>query len=180
MEHYPIIVCLVLLIGAAAAVLFKQPASAIAFARRTASFVTDQRGAVAFETVIVYSFMMFSLLLPLADAAIAGFQFISAWQAMRSFGQYIQYKTPTDPTNESSWQSGLTTTTVAGYAMSNIAIMCGDANTACSSSNVSSTPKSYSYTTTVTLKPMVLSKMLCTSSDKNPCSFTLPYSERFQ
>ena len=50
------------------------------------SFITDQRGAVAFETIIVYFFMCFSLLLPLADVAIAGFQYISAWEALRAFG----------------------------------------------------------------------------------------------
>ena len=41
----------------------------------------DQRGAVALEMPIVFPFIMFSLLFPLADVAIAGFQFISAHQA---------------------------------------------------------------------------------------------------
>jgi hypothetical protein len=140
------------------------------------SVIADQCGAVAFETLIVYAFMMFSLLLPLADVAMAGFQFISAWAALRSFGQYIQYNTPPDPSNTTAWQSGLTTTTVAGYAISNIQVMCGDANTACSSSNVSSTPKYYSYTTTVTLAPILLRAVLCPTS----CTYTLYYSERFQ
>ena len=72
----------------------KQPAVAIAVARRRGSFIADQRGAVAFETLIVYSFMVTALLLPLADVAAAGFQFISAWEALRGFGQYVQYKTP--------------------------------------------------------------------------------------
>ena len=43
----------------------------------------DQRGAVAFEMLIVWLFLMMSLLLPLADVAAAGFQFISAWGALR-------------------------------------------------------------------------------------------------
>ena len=52
------------------------------------SFIADQRGAVAFEMLIVYLFMVMSLLLPLADVAVAGFQFVSAWEALRAFGQY--------------------------------------------------------------------------------------------
>ena len=46
--------------------------------------------------LIVCLFMMMSLLLPLADVAIAGFQYISAWQALRDFGQSIQYDPPPD------------------------------------------------------------------------------------
>ena len=46
--------------------------------------------------------------------------------------------------------------------------------------NVTLPTKYYSYTTTVTLAPMVLRSVLCTSSNANHCSFTLPYSERFQ
>ena len=65
------------------------------------TLLSDQRGAVAFEMLIVWLFLMMSLLLPLADVAIAGFQFISAWQALRAFGQYIQYNSPPDVTNTS-------------------------------------------------------------------------------
>jgi hypothetical protein len=156
----------------------KQPAIAAAFARRKRSFIADQRGAVAFETIIVYLFMVTSLLLPLADVAAAGFQFISAWAALRSFGQYIQYNAPPDVTNTSSWTSTLPTT-VAAYPIDNVQVLCGDANTACSSSNTAS-PKYYSYATTVTLAPILLRSVLCISGNANPCSFTLPYSERFQ
>jgi hypothetical protein len=129
------------------------------------AFIADQRGAVAFETLIVWLFLMMSLLLPLADVAAAGFQFISAWQALRAFGQYAQYRSPQD----------VASTTVAGYPISNLRVVCGDTNVDCSSSNTLR-PKYYSYTTTVTLQPMVLGPVLCTSS----CSFTLPYSVRFQ
>ena len=48
-------------------------------------------------------FLLFSLLLPLADVAIAGFQYISAMQALRAFGQSIQYSPPPDFTNTSDW-----------------------------------------------------------------------------
>ena len=130
---------------------------------------------------IVWLFMMMSLLLPLADVAVAGFQFISAWEALRAFGQYVQYHPPPDVTNTSSWTSALPTT-VAGYPISNVQVLCGDtgAGAACSSTNVTFAHKYYSYTTTVTLAPMVLRSVLCTSGNANPCSFTLPYSERFQ
>ena len=147
------------------------------------SFIANQRGAAAFETVIVYAFMMIFLLLPLADLAVAGFQFSSAWGALRAFGQYVQYHSPPDVTNTSSWTSTLPTT-AAGYPISNVQVLCGDTNAGavCSSANVTLPTKYYSYTTTVTLAPMTpwLRPVLCTSGNANPCSFTLPYSERFQ
>jgi hypothetical protein len=138
--------------------------------------LADQRGAVAFETLIVYLFIVTSLLLPLADVATAGFQFISGWAALRGFGQYIQYNPPPDPTNASSWIASLSTTTVSGYAMSNIKVMCGDTNSVCASGNVTSQPKYFTYSTTVTLSPILLTAVLCPTS----CTYTLPYSERFQ
>ncbi|MDF0496568.1 hypothetical protein [Bradyrhizobium yuanmingense] len=142
-------------------------------AYRKGSFVADQRGAVAFETVIVYIFMVAFLLMPLADVAAAGFRFISAWSALRSFGQYIQYKSPPDPANPGTWVSTLQTT-VAGHTIGNIQVMCG--STACNSGNLGLTPKYFTFSTTVTLAPIVLTSVLCPSS----CTYTLPYSERFQ
>jgi hypothetical protein len=138
------------------------------------SFIADRRGAVAFEAMIVYLFMVTFLLLPLADAAVAGFQYISAWQALRSFGQSIQYATP-DLTDISAWRAKLPTT-VAGYPINNLQVLCGGAN-ACSATNLAP-PRYYSYQTTVTLSPMVLRQVLCGSANPS-CSFTLPYSERF-
>jgi hypothetical protein len=137
---------------------------------------SDQRGAVAFEMPIVWLFLVMSLLLPLADVAIAGFQFVSAWGALRAFGQYIQLHPPPDVTNTSSWALP---TTVAGYPISNVRVLCGDTNAGavCSSANVTLPTKYYSYTTTVTLQPMVLRAVLCNA---NPCSFTLSSSERLQ
>ena len=157
----------------------KHTAVELAIARHKDSFMADQRGAVAFETPIVISFLIFFLLLPLADVAIAGFQFISAWETLRAFGQYVQLHPPPDVTNTSSWTLP---TTVAGYPISNVQVLCGDTNAGavCSSANVTLPTKYYSYATTVTLKPMVLSAVLCTSNNANKCSFTLPYSERFQ
>jgi len=148
-------------------------------ARHSASFITDRRGAVAFETLLVYLFIVTSLLLPLADVAAAGFQFISGWAALRAFGQLIQYKAPADPTNITTWKSTLPAT-VSGFPINNVQVLCGDSQAACSSANISSPVKYFSYATTVTLAPMVLSSILCTSGNANSCSFTLPYSERFQ
>jgi hypothetical protein len=159
--------------------LCKRPAEgSIGQGRRVSNehpFVEDQRGAVSFEMLFVFIFLMISLLLPLADLTVAGFRYITAWSALRSFGQYIQYKNPPDPTNPATWTSGLQTT-VAGYTIGNIQVMCGDANTACSSGNVTLIPKYYTFTTTLTLAPMVLRSVLCPST----CTYTLTYSERFQ
>ena len=143
------------------------------------SFITDQRGAVAFEMIIVYFFMCFSLLLPLADVAIAGFQYISAWEALRAFGQSIQYAPPPDVTNASSWTTSALAKADPNFPIPSIQLVCGDGAAACSATNTAS-PKYYSYTTTVTLAPMVLRSVLCTSGNANPCTFTLRYSERFQ
>ena len=144
------------------------------------SFILNQRGAVAFEMLFVFLFVMMSLLLPLADVAIAGFQFVSAWEALRAFGQYTQLHPPPDVTTWSTtWMSTLPTT-VAGYPINNLQVVCGDTNAVCSTTNNITSPRSFSYTTTVTIAPMVLKTVLCTSGNANKCSFTLPYSERFQ
>ena len=142
-------------------------------------FIADQRGAVALEVPAVFIFMMLGLLVPLADVAIAGFQYVSAWQALRAFGQSIQYAPPSDFTNTSSWASSARAKADPRFPIPSIQVVCGDTNTACSSTNLAS-PKYYSYTTTVTLAPMVLRPVLCTSSGADPCVYTLPFSERFQ
>ncbi|WP_245286886.1 hypothetical protein [Bradyrhizobium sp. Tv2a-2] len=150
------------------------------FLSRKASFIRDQRGAVALEMLIVYSMLMFSLFLPLADVAIAGFRYISAWEALRGFGQYIQYDPPPDVTNASSWASTASAKADPRFPISNLQVLCGDAKAVCSAANVSAPVKYYSYTTTVTFAPMVVRSALCTSSNANPCTFTLRYTERFQ
>lgn len=146
---------------------------------RKDSFIADQRGAVAFEMLVIWFFLMFSLLLPLADVAIAGFQYISAHGALRGFGQSIQYSTPPDVTNASTWESAALAKADPNFPISNFQLICGDSQVACSATNLVS-PQYYSYTTTVTLAPIVLTSVLCTSGNANPCSFTLSYSERFK
>lgn len=138
------------------------------------SFVADQRGAVAFEAMIVYPILVAFLLMPLADLAAASFQFISAKTALRSFGQYVQYYNPLGPDGAVTWRSGLQTT-VAGHTIGNLQVKCGDAGVACSPSNIAS-PKYITFSTTVTLAPIVLRPVLCPTT----CTYTLPYSERFQ
>jgi hypothetical protein len=137
--------------------------------------MADQRGAVALEMPIVWLFLMISLLLPLADLAIAGFQFVSAWEALRAFGQSIQYDPPPDVTNASGWTSSKLAKADSRFPIQQFKLVCGDMNAVCSPSN-SASPKYYSYTTTVTLSPMVLRAALCNAG---LCSFTLPYSGRF-
>ncbi len=145
------------------------------------SFISDRRGAVAFETLIVYAFMLIFLLLPLADVAAASFQFISAWGALRAFGEYVQYNYPSDVTNTSAWKSGLPKA-VSGYLMNNVQVLCGNtsAGMPCTSTNVTTSPvKYYSFSTTVTVAPLILGSVFCGGSTQT-CTFTLPYSERFQ
>jgi hypothetical protein len=138
------------------------------------SLLSDQRGAVAFETLIVWAFMMLFLLLPLADLAIAGLKFNSAYQALRDMGQRTQYSNldATDPASISTWQSSLPTT-VDGYTVS-ATVKCGDAGTAppCAGTTW---PKYYSFSTSFTLSPMspMLGSVLCSTC-------TVNYSQRFQ
>jgi hypothetical protein len=147
--------------------------------RHKESIIADQRGAVAFEMPFVYLFMIILLILPLADIAVAGFQYISAWQALRAFGQSIQYAPPPDVTSASTWMSSARAKADPSFPIPAIRIICGDSNIDCSAANFGP-PKYYSYTTTVTLAPMLLHSVLCTSGNANPCSFALSYSERLQ
>src|SRR4029079_14611980 len=132
----------------------------------TTTLLSDHRGAVSFEILIIYPLLMVGLFLSLADVAIASFQYISAWEALRTFGQYIQYNNPPDPTAPATWKSGLQTT-VAGYTISNLQVMCGSA--VCTSGNVTLTPKYFTFSTTITLSPSwVTRRVLCPSS----CTYT--------
>src|SRR5438105_7099867 len=107
--------------------------------------------------MIVYIFLVASLLMPLADVAAAGFQFISTWSALRGFGQYLQYNPPPDVTNASSWAATASAKADPRFPISNLRVLCGDTTTAvCSAANVSAPVKYFSYTTTVTLAPIVL------------------------
>lgn len=145
---------------------------------RKRSFIADQRGAAALEMMFVYIILVSTLLMPLADVAAAGFRFVSAWEALRAFGQKIQYSPPPDVTAWAGWKSALPTS-VSGYPINNLQVVCSDSMAACSAGN-SGSPKHYTYTTTVTVAPIVLRSVICRSGNANPCSFTLAYAERFQ
>jgi Flp pilus assembly protein TadG len=143
------------------------------------SFMADQRGAVAFEMPIVIWFLMFLLLLPLADLGIAALQFVSAWEALHTFGQYLQSNPPPDVTNTSVWMTNALKNADPRYPISSIQLKCGVNYGACSNNTVS--PKYYIVTTTFTVSPMSLLKpVLCNSGNANPCSLPLSYSEMFQ
>lgn len=146
---------------------------------RKVSLIVDQRGAVALEVPAVWLFLMLIVLLPLADIAIAGFQYISARQALRNFGQYLQYNPPPDVTDlsQGSWLSTAQSKAAfdSRFPISSPQVLCNESS--CIDPTV--TPKSYSYSTTVTITPIVLKSVLC-GSGANGCTFTLFYSERFQ
>ncbi|WFU22279.1 hypothetical protein QA649_29905 [Bradyrhizobium sp. CB1717] len=139
------------------------------------SFVGDQRGAAAFEMAIIYLVLVFSLLLPLADLAIAGFRFISAQQALRDMGQRTQYSPPADVTDASviaAWKSSLPGS-ISGFTITP-QVYCGSPGTvAPCSSGAASIVKYYTFSTTFTLTPMILGSALCTSC-------TITYTQRFQ
>ena len=147
---------------------------------RKVAFIADQRGAVALEVPAVWLMLMLLILLPLADLAVAGFRFISARQALRNFGTYLQYNPPPNVTDlsQGNWLS--TAQSKAGYdsrfPITGLQVLCDNG----SCSNPAVTPKSYSYSTTFTIAPIVLTKWLCTGGVSSGCTFTLSYSERFQ
>jgi hypothetical protein len=123
-------------------------------------------------------FMMISLLLPLADLAIAGFRFISAHEALRGMAQRTEYHRPDDVTSSASitaWKNSLPTT-VDGYPVS-AKVYCGNPGTEapCASDPPGTTsPKYYTFTTSFTLSPMVLPvSVLCRTC-------TVKYSQPFQ
>ncbi|MCP3471584.1 hypothetical protein NLM33_14730 [Bradyrhizobium sp. CCGUVB1N3] len=128
--------------------------------------------------LIVFSFLGTFLLLPLADVAAAGFRFVSAWEALRAFGQRIQYNPPQDVTDWATWKSALPTS-VSGYPINNLQVVCSDSMAACSTTN-SGSPKHYTYSTTVTVAPIVSRAWICRSTNADPCTYTLSYAERFQ
>lgn len=149
------------------------------YRNRRGGFIANQRGAVAFEVPFVFGFLIIFFLFPLADVAIAGFKLISAKQALRAFGQLIQYSPPPDVTNTSSWASAAITKANAAdprFPISNLQVKCGAV--VCNSGNATEPVKYYSFTTTITITPIVLpASVLCPGGD---CTPTLSYSERFQ
>jgi hypothetical protein len=143
--------------------------------RHKRSLIADQRGAVAFETMIVYLFLVIFLLLPLADVAIAGLKYSSAYQALRDMGQRTQFSPPGDVTSSTSiasWQSSLPSI-VDGYSVS-AQVYCGNPGALAPCASGATVPKYYTFTTSFTLSPMTPGLGLCSST----CTVT--YSLPFQ
>lgn len=135
---------------------------------------SDRRGAASFELVLIYPILLLGIMLPLADLAAAGYRYISARQALHAFGQYLMYAPPDDLADTSGWFASVQTKADAlDFTITNLEVMCGEA--ACSGANLAK-PKYYTFDTTVTLTPIVLTSVLCPSS----CTYTISYSARFQ
>ena len=60
--------------------------------------LADRRGAAAFEFIIIAAFLIFVLLLPIADVAVAALRYMQVRQAMRDLGAFVQYNQPPDLT----------------------------------------------------------------------------------
>jgi hypothetical protein len=139
--------------------------------------IADQRGAVSFEMPFVYVFLILSLLVPLADMAVAGFKFISAHQALRAMAQRSQFSPPDDVSDSSSistWSASLPTT-VDGYPIS-AQVYCGNPGTlapCAKDTGTTPSPKYYTFTASFTLSPIILKSMLCSTC-------TVKYSHPFQ
>jgi Flp pilus assembly protein TadG len=142
---------------------------------RTA-FIADRRGAVSVEMLIIYPVLVTGILLPLADVGIAGLRWLAASQALHAFGQSIQYNPPPDVTDVATWKQDAIDKALAelDLTITNFQVMCDGA--VCSDATVAAVPKYYTFQTTVTLTPMVLSSVLCSNS----CTYTFSYAARFQ
>jgi hypothetical protein len=146
------------------------------------SLIADQRGAIAFEVPLVWLLLMFSVLLPLGDVAVASLKFIAAKQALRNYGQYLQYNPPPDVTNlnSGSWMSTAQSKKAfdARFTITDPQVLCNGSS--CTDPAV--VPKYYFYSTTVTLAPIApgMRSLLCISGVGDGCTFTMSYSERFQ
>ena len=151
--------------------------------------LADRRGVAAFEFIIIAAFLIFVLLLPIADVAVAGLRYMQVRQAMRDLGALVQYNQPPDLTNAGTWPT--LPTTVGTFSVTigtvfptsenqiNITVSCGTpvngaaAGPACTSADLTnpSTPKYVWMGAVVKLNPIVL---------KTITGGNLGYTERLQ
>jgi hypothetical protein len=138
--------------------------------------LADRRGVAAFEFIVIVAFLLFFLLLPIADVGVAALRYMQVRQAMRELGAFVQYNPPPDLTKASTWPS-LPKTGVGTFSVGigtvfptleyyiNITVSCGTAPTAgavagpaCTSADLSnpSTPKYVWMGAIVNLKPMII------------------------
>ena len=138
--------------------------------------LADRRGAAAFEFIIIAAFLIFVLLLPIADVAVAALRYMQVRQAMRDLGAFVQYNPPPDLTNFSAatWKTlpptvGTFTVTIGtGFPASenqiNITVSCGTpvngaaAGPACTVADMAdlSTPKYVWMGAVVKLNPIII------------------------
>ena len=152
--------------------------------------LADRRGVAAFETVVVAAFLLFFLLLPIADVGVAALRYMQVRQAMRDLGALVQYNQPPDLTSVGTWT--LPTTTVGTFSVTintvfpasenriNITVSCGpppvngtEAGRACTSADLTntSTPKYVWMGAVVKLNPIVI---------KTISGGNISYTERLQ
>ena len=151
--------------------------------------LADRRGAAAFEFIIIVPFLIFFLLLPIADVAVGALRYMQVKQAMRDLGALVQYNQPPNLTSVGTWT--LPATTVGRFSVTignvfpasenqiNITVSCGtpvagaEAGPACTPADLTniSTPKYVWMGAVVKLNPIVIKTMTggnsVTRSDSN-------------
>jgi hypothetical protein len=157
------------------------------------SLLADRRGVAAFEFLIVAAFLLFVLLLPIADVTVAALRYMQVRQAMRDLGALVQYNPPGDLTNVGTTWTTLTTlhpkvgtfTVTIGTVFPtsenqiNITVSCGTpvdgaaAGPACTSTDLTnhSTPKYVWMGAVIKLNPIVI---------KTITGGNVDYTERLQ
>jgi Flp pilus assembly protein TadG len=151
--------------------------------------LADRRGVAAFEFLIVAAFLLFVLLLPIADVGVAALRYMQARQAMRDLGALVQYNPPPDLTTFSAatWTTlpaKVGTFTVAigtvfptSETQINITVSCGTpgatAGPACTTADMAnlSTPKYVWMGAVIKLNPIIIKTMT---------GGNLGYTERLQ
>jgi hypothetical protein len=153
--------------------------------------LADRRGAAAFEFIIIAAFLIFVLLLPIADVAVGALRYMQVKQAMRDLGAFVQYNPPPDLTafSAATWKTlpatvgAFTAAIGTGFPTSetqiNITVSCGTpvngaaAGPACTAADMAnlSTPKYVWMGAHVTLNPIVI---------KTLTGGPLGYTERLQ
>jgi hypothetical protein len=149
---------------------------------------------VAFEFLVIATFLFSFLLLPIADVGIGALRYMQVTQAMRDLGALVQYNPPPDLTSDLTIAGAWPTlpTTVGTFSVTigavfpasenqiNITVSCGTlpttgaaAGPACTSADLSnpSTPKYVWMGAVVKLNPIVI---------KTFTGGNLGYTERLQ
>jgi Flp pilus assembly protein TadG len=148
--------------------------SAVAKVLTLRGLLADRRGVAAFEFLIVAGFLLFVLLLPIADVGVAALRYMQTKQAMRDLGAFVQYNPPPDltafsaatwktlPANVGAFTVAIGTGLPASETQINITVSCGTpgatAGPACTLADMAnlSTPKYVWMGAVINLTPIVL------------------------